>query len=120
MACSLDLRERVVNAVRAREGTQEDVAKRFKVSISSLKRWLNREHLKADRPGPRGPRLDIEALKKVVQDKPDAYLDEYAKLLNTSDSTVSYNLIKLGIRRKKNHTLPRTKRRRAQAISTGN
>jgi transposase len=119
MAYSVDLRERVVNAVREGEGTQEEVAKRFKVSLSSLKRWLNREHLKAGKPGPRGPRLDIEALKKAVQDKPDAYLDEYAQMLNSSDSTVSYNLIKLGIRRKKNHPVPGAKRGKAPSISTG-
>jgi putative transposase len=118
MAYSVDLRRRVVNAVREGEGTQEEVAKRFKVSLSSLKRWLNREDLAADKPGPRGPRLDIEALKKAVQEKPDAYLDEYAQMLNTSDSTVSYNLIKLGIRRKKNHTIFGAERRRAQSVST--
>ena len=120
MSYSLDLRERAVEAVREGEGTQEEIAKRFKISVSSLKRWLKREHLEADKPGPLAPRLDLEALKKVLQDKPDAYLDEVAQLLNTSSSTVSYNLLKLGIRRKKNHTIPRAKRRKAQNISTGN
>lgn len=120
MSYSLDLRERAVSAARAGEGTQEEIAKRFKISVSSLKRWLTREHLQADKPGPLGPRLDLAALKKVVQDKPDLYLDEYAQLLNTSSSTVSYNLLKLGIRRKKNHTIQRAKRRKAQNISAGN
>lgn len=120
MSYSLDLRQRAVEAVQEGEGTQEEVAKRFKISVSSLKRWLNREHLDADKPGPVAPRLDLEALKKVVQDKPDLYLDEYAKLLNTSSSTVSYNLLKLGIRRKKNHTVQRAKRRKATHISAGN
>ena len=120
MSYSLDLRERAVTSVREGEGTQEEVAKRFKISVSSLKRWLNREHLEAAKPGPRSSRLDTEALKKVVQDRPDAYLDEYAQLLNTSSSTVSYNLLKLGIRRKKNHTVQRAKRRKAQSISAGN
>jgi transposase-like protein len=106
---SLDLRQRAVEAVREGEGTQEAVAQRFKISVSSLKRWLTRAHLEADKPGPVAPCLDLAALKKVVQDKPDLYLDEYAKLLNTSSSTVSYNLLKLGIRRKKNHTLQRAK-----------
>lgn len=120
MAYSMDLRERVVNAVRDGGGTQEAVAKQFKVSLSTLKRWLNRENLTAGKPGPRGPRLDIEALKKAVQDKPDAYLDEYAQVLNTSSSTVSYNLLKLGISRKKNHVIQRAKRRKTQNISAGN
>jgi transposase len=116
----LDLRERVVEAAQEGEGTQEEIARRFKISVSSLKRWLKRKHLEADKPGPIAPRLDLEALKKVVQDKPDLYLDEYAKWLNTSSSTVSYNLLKLGIRRKKNHAVQRTKRRKTQTISAGN
>jgi transposase len=120
LSYSLDLRERAVEAAQEGEGTQEEIAKRFKISVSSLKRWLKRKHLQADKPGPVGPRLDLEALKQVVQDKPDLYLDEYAKLLNTSSSTVSYNLLKMDIRRKKNHTIQRKKRRGAQNISAGN
>ena len=120
MSYSLDLRERAVEAVQEGEGTQEEIAKRFKISVSSLKRWLKRKHLAANKPGPVAPRLDLATLKRVVQDKPDLYLDEYAKLLNTSSSTVSYNLLKLGIRRKKNHTVQRAKRRKTQNISAGN
>jgi transposase len=116
----LDLRERAVESAQEGEGTQEEIAKRFKISVSSLKRWLKRKHLGANKPGPVAPRLNLEALKQVVQDKPDLYLDEYAKLLNTSSSTVSYHLLKLGIRRKKNHTVQGAKRREAQNISAGN
>lgn len=116
----MDLRERAVEAAQEGEGTQEEIAKRFKISVSSLKRWLKRKHLEADKPGPIAPRLDLEALKKVVQDKPDLYLDEYAKLLDTSSSTVSYHLLKLGIRRKKNHTVQRAERRKTQTISARN
>jgi len=111
MSYSLDLRQLVVTAIKEDKLKQVEAAKRFKVSASSIKRWLKRECLEADKPGPQGPRLDIEALKKVVKDKPDAYLDEYAQLLNTSSSTVSYNLLKQGISRKKKHVVQRTKRR---------
>lgn len=109
MAHSLDLRIRVVESVRIEKLTQEAAAKRFKVGITTVKRWLKRERLEADKPGPHGPRLDLEALKQVVAEKPDAYLDEYAKMLKTSSSTVSYNLLNLGIRRKKNHAIRRKK-----------
>jgi transposase len=120
MSYSLDLRERVVAAIKEEKLKQGEAAKRFKVSVSSIKRWLTRDCLKADKPGPLGPRLDIDALKKVVEDKPDAYLDEYAQLLNTSSSTISYNLLKQGISRKKKHTIQRTKRRKAHKIQAGN
>lgn len=120
MAYSVDLRELVLNVLREEGITQEVAAQRFRVSVSSVKRWLHRKSLTAGKPGPRGPRIDVVALKKAVEDKPDAYLDEYAKMLNTSSSTVSYNLLKLGIRRKKNDTLPRTRRRQAQDIPARN
>jgi transposase len=114
LAYSLDLRQRVVDTVREEGATQEEVALRFKVSVSSLKRWLNRENLVADKPGPRESRtINAEELKAVVAAKPDAFLDEYAVLLNSKPSTVSYNLLKLGISRKKNNAVCRTTRGRA-------
>jgi len=116
MAYSLDLRERVVESLKEGKITQEAVASRYKVGLSTVKRWLNRENLEADKPGPRAPRLNIEALKKAVSEQPDLYLDEYAELLNTSSSTVSYNLLKLGISRKKNHSVRRKKRKETQTI----
>jgi len=119
MSYSLDLRERVVESIRVEEMTQAAAAARYKVGLMTVKRWLKRENLSADKPGPRGSRLDVEALKRVVEEKPDAYLDEYAKMLNTSSSTVSYNLLKLGISRKKNESVRRKKRRAADRIQAG-
>lgn len=119
MSYSLDLRKRTLAAVREEKMTQVEAAKRFKVSVSSLKRWLLRGCLQADKPGPQASRLDVEALKKVVKEKPDAYLDEYARMLNTSSSTVSYNLLKLGIGRKKNDVVRGAKRRKTQDIPAG-
>jgi transposase len=107
MAISLDLRERAVSAVREDGEKQMQVAKRFKISISSLKRWLNRETLAADKPGPRTAiRLNREKLKELVEQDPDAYLDEYAEKLGSKRSTVAYNLNVLGISRKKKHVVP--------------
>jgi transposase len=37
---SLDLRERIVAACDAQEGTREEVAKRFKVSLGMVKKLL--------------------------------------------------------------------------------
>ena len=111
MAYSVDLRKRVVEQVKVGNQTQEEVATLYQVSLSSLKRWLNLEDLTPGKPGPRCPRMDIQALQQVVKEKPDAYLDEYATMLNTSSSSVSRNLIKLGIHRKKNDAILRTERR---------
>lgn len=120
MACSLDLRQRVVNMVRNERKTQKETAQRFQVSVNSVKRWLKRESLTPDKPGPTTSRqVNREVLLELVKSKPDAYLDEYAEILNAKRSTVAYNLKQLGISRKKNHALQRAKRRRAQEISAG-
>jgi len=120
VAYSLDLRQRVVDAVRNAEQTKEEIAERFLVSISSMNRWLRREHLQADRPGPTTARtIDREALKQLVQSEPDCYLDEYAEKLGSKRSTISYNLQVMRITRKKNHAVRGAKRRRTQQIPAG-
>ena len=45
MAYSLDLHNRVIEAVRKGEQTKEDIAERFVVSISTINRWLRRDDL---------------------------------------------------------------------------
>jgi transposase len=121
VACSLDLRQRVVKMIRNEGKTQDETAERFQVSVSSIKRWLKRKNLIPDKPGPTSSRqINREALLEVVKSKPDGYLDEYAEILNAKRSTVAYNLKQLGISRKKNHAIQRAKRRRTQDISAGN
>lgn len=120
MLCSVDLRERVVNLVRNEEKTQREAAERFQVSVSSVKRWLKLESLAPRKPGPTKSRtIQADQLKELVEQHPDAYLDEYAEMLHSNKSTVSYNLLKLGISRKKNHVVRRTKRRKTQNIPAG-
>lgn len=110
MAYSIDLRKRVVDAVKVDKMTQEKAASCFSVSLGSVKRWLNRPCLKAKKTGPQKPfTLSHEALLAVVNATSDCYLDEYARQLQTSRSTVCYHLKKLAWTRKKNGALPRKK-----------
>lgn len=117
LAYSVDLRERVVAAVREGEMTQAQVAACFSVGLASVKRWLNMTCLKPKKTGPQQPfRLSHAALRLAVKASPDKFLDEYAALLNTSRSTVHYHLKKLAITRKKNGTLQRKKRAAGHTI----
>lgn len=110
MAYSLDLRERVVEGIRKGEQTKEEIARVFTVSIPTINRWLKREHLVADKPGPTNShKINREALKELVANEPDCYLDEYAEKLGSKRSTVAYNLKVLRLTRKKNHPLRRAK-----------
>lgn len=120
MAYSLDLRQRVVNAIRNDKQSKEEVAERFLVSVSSINRWLCREHLNADKPGPiTSHKINRIELKALVEREPDCYLDEYAEMLGSKRSTIAYNLKVMRITRKKNHVIRRTKRGRAHQISAG-
>lgn len=120
MACSLDLRQRVVDTVRQGVQRKEEIAARFLVSVSSINRWLKRANLSASKPGPvTAHTLNRDELASLVAQEPDCYLDELAEKLNSKRSTVAYNLKVLKISRKKNHPVRGTKRRRAQHISAG-
>jgi transposase len=109
MAHSEDLRKRVLAFVKA-GGSKTEAAKRFTVARSVIYDWLGLNELKAAKTGPKGhTKLDSEKLRLLVEEKPDAFLDEYAKLLGVSSFTVHYGLKKMNISRKKNHALCRTK-----------
>ena len=85
MAYSLDLRERIVAAVK--EGmTQPEVAERFKVSLSSVERYVRRERkgdLRAKPPPGRAATIaaaSYEASAEQVARHNDASLKEHCEL----------------------------------------
>ena len=108
---SNDLRERIVAAVDHHEGSRRGIARRFRVSVSFLTRLLElrRETGSLD-PRPHGggqtPALDREALerlRRLIEDRPDATLQELRNRPGISGSimVVWRASKKLGITRKK-------------------
>lgn len=84
---SQDLRERVLEAYLKKEGTNGEIAQRFKLSLSTVKRIAQRYkatgkiELYIHHAG-RRPVLDekgCEALKKLVELKPDSTLQELSR-----------------------------------------
>lgn len=116
VAYSTDLRTRVINAWNAKEGTQAQLAQRFKVSPSFVKRVLRRYRISGQvEAKPRGatlaPKIDGETLNQVqrwVEQKPDIHLDELCEQLEAhqaikvSQSTMCRALQRLKMPRKKN------------------
>jgi transposase len=106
---SLDLRQRVAQAVDAQEGSLRQLARRFCVSVSFITRLLAlRRQTKSLAPRPHqggpSPRLNqdrLQRLRQLVHDQPDAILDELAQPLGCSRMTVWRALRKLRITRKK-------------------
>ena len=110
-AYSTDLRGRVVAAYDAREGTQEQVAARFAVSASWVRKLLRQRRATGSiEPRPHGgghaPAFDPAAaakLRQAVRDDSDATLQELAHAAGVacSASAVYRALGRLGITRKK-------------------
>ena len=106
---SMDLRQRVAQAVDAQEGSLRQLARRFGVSLSFLTRLLTlrrRTASLAPRPHQGGPLplLDpegLQRLRQLVHDQPEALLDELAQALGCSRRTVWRALRKLRITRKR-------------------
>ena len=108
---SNDLRERILAAVDRREGSRRQLAVRFSVNVSTITRLLKlRRETGAIEPRPHAsgiePTLDqegLERLRKLVQETPDATLEQHKQSLGISGSImiVWRGLEKLGITGKK-------------------
>lgn len=106
---SMDLRQRVAQAVDHHEGSLRQLARRFCVSVSCVTRLLalrRRTGSLAPKPHQGGPPplLGPEArqrLQQLVHDQPDATLAELAQPLGCSPTTVWRALRRLKLTRKK-------------------
>jgi transposase len=91
---SMDLRERVVAACDAREGTREQIAKRFGVGDRWIRKLLQRRReTDSIAPLPRNPGRkralndrQMERLRRLIQKQPDATLNELRKSLRVKIS----------------------------------
>ena len=111
---SPDLRERVLAAVQDDEHSQAQVAKKFKIGLSTLEKWLRRQRQTGDSaPLPHGggrtrTLQDCDAfLRAEVKKQPDVTLEELctrvaeAKGLQVSPSMMCRELQRLHLPRKK-------------------
>jgi transposase len=108
---SEDLRQRIVEAVDHGDGSLRQLARRFRVSLSFIRRLLRRRRQTGSfRPKPHGggrpPALDdnmLLRLRELVRQHPDATLDELRQGLDVDCSLAApcRALKKLGITRKK-------------------
>jgi transposase len=108
---SQDLRQRIIETATRRDGTIAQIAERFLVSISFVTRLLqlHRSTGSVD-PRPHGgghPAVltpeDLQRLRELIRDRPDATLEECRRHLGSSCSlaTLSRALSRLGLPRKK-------------------
>ena len=108
---SQDLRQRILQTVQRREGSLRQIARRFLVSISFVVRLLQTYRrtgsIQPHPPGGGNPAKldpeDLEHLRELVRQQPDATLEELRQRLGVPCSTMAIcrALKKLGLPRKK-------------------
>lgn len=115
-AYSIDLRQKIINAYEAKEGSQRKLAKRFQVSLSFVKRLISRYRetgLVKPKSHGGGARAkitvsDLAQIKQLVEEQPDALLRELCERwqqkqgIRVSNSTMHRRLQQLRLTTKKN------------------
>lgn len=98
MSYSIEIRKKTLELKKSMVVT--DIARLLKVGVASIYRWQNRIE---DKPRVIKPRkMDVDKLKKDIEEYPDGYQIERAARLGVSEACVNYWLQKLGYSRKKN------------------
>ncbi len=88
--------------VKHKEGlTFQEVSDRFDIPIRTLFRWQQRIEPKTQRNKP-STKIDMQALRKDVEQNPDHYQYERAKKFGVSQSAIFYALQRLKMSYKKN------------------
>jgi transposase len=112
---SVDLRERIVEAYERQEGTREEVAKRFKVSLGMVKKLLQQQSRTGDlRPRYRfcGRKARLlpdhgAKLKQLIAQEPDLTLAELKERLELDCTVAAIHWVvgKLGLTYKKRRSM---------------
>jgi transposase len=115
----MDLRERVVRACDEKRGTREHIAKLYGVSTAWIRRLLQRRRewgTIAPQPhgGGRRPKITgkkLERLKRLVEEQPDATLEELRDRCSADASIMAVHraLERLESRLKKSRSTPASK-----------
>ncbi len=130
---SLDLRQRIISTCDRREGTQEQIARCFKVSYGMVKKLLQQRR----KTGCIKPRHHLAGRKKLIvaahriamrqhlKRKPDMTLAELREALGLKCTlpAIHYVLVDMGLTYKKRHCTPpnksaKTSARRVKSGST--
>lgn len=116
---SLDLRERILTAYDDEEGTREEVARRFRVSLGMVKKLLQQRRHTGDiaarhHHAGRKPMIVTEhqrQMRSLLGQKPDLTLKELraGTALKCSLQAIHVVLVKMGLTYKKRRCVPPSK-----------
>jgi transposase len=126
---SLDLRERILAAYDAEQGTREEIGRRFRVSTGMVKKLLAQrrrigeirpQHYRAGRK-PLFLEEHRRRLKELVAKKPDTTLAEMRSALALSCTlpAIHYVLVKMGLTYKKRLSMRASRAGRTSSLRDG-
>jgi transposase len=100
MAYSVDLRKKVLEVQSKNNWNNAQTAKHFGISTTSVVRWNKNVEKKANVIRPQ-IKIDLDALKKDLEERKDDYIHERAKRFNVSVGGMHKAIKKLGFSNKK-------------------
>ena len=100
MGYTLDFRKKVMEIKESEKLSVKETAKRFGIGTDTVVRWKKNITPCKNRNKP-STKINMEALKKDVEENPDYYLLERAEKFKVSGSAIFYALRRLNIRCKK-------------------
>lgn len=126
---SLDLRERILASYDQGEGTREDIAKRYRVSLGFVAKLLSQRRRTKDiaprhRYSGRKPKLmksHRRQLRALLTKKPDATLQEMQTALEVDCTlqAIHYLLVDMGLTYKKRRSGPANRPARTLPVHAG-
>lgn len=113
---SIDLRERIVAAYDRGDGTRQQIADRYTVSLGMVKKLLQQRRHTGDiaprhRYSGRKPKITAKyqhQLRRLVRDQPDMTLEELREAIGLSctPQAIHYALERMGLSLKKRRSSP--------------
>ena len=97
----LKFREKVLEIKKKEELSKKETSERFQIGTTTIARWLVKIEpcLKRNKPA---TKINMDDLKKDVEENPDAFQRERAERLGVSRRCVGDALVRLKITNKKN------------------
>ena len=112
----IKFREKVLKHMKEKDLKPEEVSDLFSIAASTVRRWLKNIYPKALNRKPY--KLDMEKLKKDVEDYPDSYQYERAERLGVGQNCIFHGLKRLKISYKKKPYTSESGGRKAYYISS--
>ena len=118
---SLDFKEKALEILAFHKNNARKVSLFLNVPAATLRRWKkikDEEVIISNKGGgKRFEKINLEELKKYVDENPDKYGYEIAIVFNCNPSSINRALHKIGYSHKKNYNIQKAKTKRSKNLS---